>query len=293
MLIILIPMMLLCLSWALAELSKIEILTFTRTVTIIILSIIVLSTGISTIQKVKSHRIILKKNLAGDTFYGFTPDLKNYLAISRWASENVPENVKIGARKASMSFVYGNGREFYPIYKVPFTATNEILDSVSTLNQTSIFVNDLDLKNKPRDQLFHMKKNLSAVIAFYDAVYSMFLFNSRSIADSMVNILNVPAIYGVEQFRSTMEEEMRKSTTAFVPDRILNELKENNVHYLIDASLRVNPLEKSDRQINTVRRYIIAISSKYPGIFILVKQIGEKDKEPAWLFKIDYEKYNL
>jgi len=289
--IIMIPLLLLSISWALAELGKFEILVFTKAITIIFLALIFSSTGIHTIRKVKNHRAILKRNLAGDTFYGFTPDMRNYLAISQWAAENIPENVKIGARKASMSFVYGNGREFYPIYKVPFTATHEILDSVRILNQTAIFINDLDLKKKSRGPLLYMKKNLSAVIAFNDAVYSMFTFKSSTVADSLIKILSVPAIHGVDQFRVTMADELRKSTTAFVPDRLLNELKANNVHYLIDASLRNNPLEKSDKQINTVKRYMIAIISKYPGIFTMVKQIGDNDDEPAWLFKINYDKY--
>ncbi len=57
------------------------------------------------------------------------------------------------------------------------------------------------------------------------------------------------------------------------------------------ASLRMNPNMKTNRTINTIRRYLYYIEIKYFNLFTVVKQIGEKDDEPepAQLIKINYE----
>lgn len=61
---------------------------------------------------------IVKKNLAGDIFYGYTPDWQNFLKCSRWCADSLPQNTLVASRKAPMSFVYGNGKKFFPIYSV-------------------------------------------------------------------------------------------------------------------------------------------------------------------------------
>lgn len=61
---------------------------------------------------------VLKKNLAGDAYYGYTPDWENYLRLSAWSADSLPENSLVACRKAPMSFVYGKGREFFPVYTV-------------------------------------------------------------------------------------------------------------------------------------------------------------------------------
>jgi hypothetical protein len=70
------------------------------------------------------------------------------------------------------------------------------------------------------------------------------------------------------------------------PDTLYNLLKEKEVKYVIMASLRRNPKEKSKYTINTVQRYLSTIERKYPGTFVKVHQEGTS--EPAYLFKIQY-----
>jgi hypothetical protein len=85
---------------------------------LIFIVMIVASSLMVTTRKSASNFPVLKKNLAGDVFHGYTNDWQNYLKMSRWCSENLPEGSYVAARKAPMSFVYGNGMKFFPVYNV-------------------------------------------------------------------------------------------------------------------------------------------------------------------------------
>ncbi|WP_291855077.1 hypothetical protein [Marinilabilia sp.] len=73
------------------------------------------------------------------------------------------------------------------------------------------------------------------------------------------------------------------------PDTLLMKLYQRDVTHIMVASLRKNPRIKSGQVINTIHRYMSAISKKYPNAFILKKQIGSDEK--AWLFEIDYNNF--
>jgi hypothetical protein len=70
---------------------------------------------------------VVTKNLKGDIYYGYTPDWENYLKLSAWCADSLPQTSLVACRKAPMSFVYGKGKHFYPIYSVIArdTATNQ------------------------------------------------------------------------------------------------------------------------------------------------------------------------
>ena len=61
---------------------------------------------------------VVSKNLKGDIYYGYTPDWENYLRLSEWCADSLPKTSLVACRKAPMSFVYGKGKHFYPIYSV-------------------------------------------------------------------------------------------------------------------------------------------------------------------------------
>ncbi|MGP8216989.1 MAG: hypothetical protein ACLQQ4_15585 [Bacteroidia bacterium] len=81
----------------------------------------------ATLSKAKKNMPILKKNLEGDILYGYTPDWVNYLKMSRWCADSLPKDANIAARKAPMSFIYANGKEFFPVYKVYSTNADSLL----------------------------------------------------------------------------------------------------------------------------------------------------------------------
>jgi len=71
------------------------------------------------------------------------------------------------------------------------------------------------------------------------------------------------------------------------PDKLLEDLKKNQVRYVIMASLRKYPNRKTKYTINTVKRYLYYIQQKYPNALQLVHRIGQD--EQAYLFRINYQ----
>jgi hypothetical protein len=86
-------------------------------------AIIILFTSsvfISSVHRSAANIPVLKKNLSGDIYYGYTPDWANFLKMSRWCADSLPADAVVASRKAGMSFIYGKGKEFFPITKVLF-----------------------------------------------------------------------------------------------------------------------------------------------------------------------------
>lgn len=80
--------------------------------------LICISLLLSSFKRGATNLPIVKKNLAGDMYYGYTPDWQNFLKCSRWCADSLPESAFVASRKAPMSFVYGKGKKFFPIYSV-------------------------------------------------------------------------------------------------------------------------------------------------------------------------------
>lgn len=110
----------------------------------------------STIKKAKENLPILDKNLHGDIYYGYTPDWVNYLKLSQWC-ENLPKDSLVACRKAPMSSIYANGREFFPVYNVDSVHENNA-DSVISLFKRNhvryILLSKLRLNPSSPDQGF-------------------------------------------------------------------------------------------------------------------------------------------
>lgn len=60
----------------------------------------------------KSKITSLKKNLAGDIYYGYTPDWENFLKMSKYCADSLPDSSVVLSRKPAMSFLYGDGKKF-------------------------------------------------------------------------------------------------------------------------------------------------------------------------------------
>lgn len=85
------------------------------------LSLAVLVSGsvvLSSFKRGFANVPIIKRNLQGDKFYGYTPDWQNFLKCSEWCADNLGDSALVASRKAPMSFVYGKGKKFFPVYSV-------------------------------------------------------------------------------------------------------------------------------------------------------------------------------
>lgn len=102
---------------------------------VLLLIIMFVPTFSNTTDKVQNKLPDLKKNMRGDIYHGYTPDWVNYLKMCEWAAKNVPEDVKIAARKPSMAFIFsGNSREFHGIYRIKTEDPDELLNKLREKN---------------------------------------------------------------------------------------------------------------------------------------------------------------
>lgn len=83
-----------------------------------IVLIVCVSMLMSSFKRGSKNLPIVQKNLKGDLYFGYTPDWQNFLKCSRWCADSLPSNSFVASRKAPMSFVYANGKKFFPVYSV-------------------------------------------------------------------------------------------------------------------------------------------------------------------------------
>lgn len=76
------------------------------------------SVALSSVKRGFKNLPIVQKNLKGDKYFGYTQDWQNFLKCSEWCADNLNETTLVASRKAPMSFVYGKGKKFFPIYSV-------------------------------------------------------------------------------------------------------------------------------------------------------------------------------
>lgn len=89
-----------------------------QSIYMVIIGIISISVILSSFKRGSENLPIVKKNLAGNIYYGYTPDWQNFLKCSEWCADSLSQNTLVASRKAPMSFVYGKGKKFFPIYSV-------------------------------------------------------------------------------------------------------------------------------------------------------------------------------
>ncbi|MFN8254261.1 MAG: hypothetical protein U0W24_01145 [Bacteroidales bacterium] len=93
----------------------------------LVLVILFFSTINTSMDKIKEHQKVFKEHLKGNITAGMTPDWVNFIKMSKWAAENIPQDKVIASRKPSISFIY-TGRRFYGIYKVDSTDPDTLLN---------------------------------------------------------------------------------------------------------------------------------------------------------------------
>lgn len=289
MIIVFIPLLLITLTWTFGAISRYKSLTILKFIPIILLTLITFkSFGISA-RKASQHQKVLSKNLSGNRYYGFTTDWVNYLKMSAWAARKVEADIQIASRKPAMSFIYGNGREFYPMYRLPIQYADSVMADVESSPMKAYFIKETELRKQTAQIFYAFKSNMLAGISVDNVLYGVYLIPEEQVAaieQALDQTTSLVAIKGADDFRAKVLATANK-TTAVIPDDLLNRLRENNVQYLIVGSLRVNPKMKTDRTINTVARYIAGIQLKYPSIAKQVHQIGTNENEPARLYKIE------
>jgi len=226
---------------------------------------------------------------------GLTPDWKNYLKASEWASKNLDKDAIVACRKPSISFVYGNGRNFYGIMQLPNYSTDVFFRNWMNDESSYFLFNYADFSGKQLtpDLYNTLKGNMLAMLFVGDSVFFVDKVDAsiREPFSSGLKTAGLPYFSSVSTFKSAIGDD--KVMKLYYPDSLLTQLQNAGVTHILSANLRRNTALKDGLIINTVERFMAFIQEKYPLIFSKASQIGDDTNEPATIFKIEYEKYGL
>lgn len=242
-----------------------------------ILLVVLLMTEVKRLSgKVKETTRITNK------YYGLTPDWINYIQASEWAAIQLPREAVIGCRKPSISFVYGQGRNFYGIMNVPTASAGEFLEVWKERPEEYAVILQSELeKPLPAASIKTFRTHLEAYYFTNNQGY----FVIKGEAEVMTDFKHQLELAGI---KTTDSLSLREKDFVVYPDVLLGKLKEHSVDYIITANLRSDPTRKTQRTINTVERYLRYISQKYPQLFVKIAQIGKDNDEPASVWQVDY-----
>jgi len=224
---------------------------------------------------------------------GLTPDWKHYLQASEWAAKNLPADAVVACRKPSISFIYGKGREFYSIMKVPSFDSEQFFKNWKQQNTPYTVFRYTDLTGKQLTSSIYsaIKNNYEAQLFIGESFYIIDRFpdSTRSRLYGELAQANIRYITS----RDTLENLVNVSKQPPVliyPDSLLIPLMQNNVTHVLTANLRRNSVQKDGMIINTVERYMAYIQDKYPDFMTPVQKIGSDDDEPAVIYQLNYQR---
>ncbi len=294
MVVIYIPMMLILMAWGIQQLAKRKGFSFLAIVLPLLMVLIFFKVLGQTTDRMKANRKVLAKNLSGNMYYGFTPDWQNFLLMSQWVGEHIPDTAVVASRKPSMSFIYSKGRDFYGMYRFPSEEPAKLVNELKARVGDMVVIPNADFdRNLPPAVRMSLKSAAVAYVAEGNTLYG--LYETNEPVGSMLKQAGTD--YKIPTFTTdsllNRVKVSPQSCFAVSPDSLVNGLKKNKVSYVIVASLRANPNMNTGNIINNIQRYLYFVEQKYPGILTLVHQIGADAEEPAWLYQLNYNTYHL
>ena len=94
---------------------------------------------VGTKQSIDENYPILKANLGGNEFAGFTEDWANYLRASVWIKTQLPmQQTGIICRKPELFLLYAGNYEVYGTYKIDQTNPDSIIVKWKSLKMTHL-----------------------------------------------------------------------------------------------------------------------------------------------------------
>lgn len=263
--------------------------------------VLVFSSFKRVMNKVKDQSETIAHNLQGDLLYGFTPDWINFIRMSQYAAQNLPDSVNIGCRKPSISFVYTN-RRFYGLYNLPTIPLDSLVAKLSRYGNKYYLVRAQDWEKLIPMQADYMawqadnmgyltanqKDDKGNSVATY--IFEVYKESDDAERNKRMETGGLVAARDIEllqnEFRKIEEQNKGHEIEISVidPDDLLKRLHDNNVDFIVDARLRKFEAQKTEYTINTIQRYLFYIQRKYPDKVKLIHRIG--DDEEAYLYQI-------
>jgi len=242
---------------------------------------------VNTISKAAENIPVLSENISGDKYYGFTQDWINYLKLSTWCADNLPKDAIIGCRKPTMSFIYGNGKDFRGIYQCPFFPVDSFLRAAKKMPAILVIREDEIRSKLSRENQLILRKNFWAIIMKNNIGFGIIPLNSFNKNYLISKVAQFRIFHSFSYDTLGYFTKYSKSVVAY-PDSLLNIFHSMKLEYIIDAKINGGAFDGNKQFfINTVKRYISLIAQKYPSLFELVRVEGKT--YPASLYKIHWE----
>ena len=241
---------------------------------------LILSTTGEAMKQVGKHKTYRSQLMKGNSLHGFSPDWKNYIQMSQWIGENLPEGEVVACRKPEISQIYGN-RPFHGVYSVPKITCDSLLNRMAQESFELVGI-DMSAFQKNNDFVTFYSQNIPAIIGILEHNgYPILLFNKqKSIGSDAI----ASEVADVTEY---IKKNKDNGISVVDIDLLYNSLKDGKVGYVMKANLRLNPAQNTGDIITTVYRYMYYVSLKYPNIEGETIHV-EGASEPATLIKLNY-----
>jgi hypothetical protein len=167
-----------------------------RAKTLIVFSIIGLTLAniVGTKQSIDENYPILKANLGGNQFAGFTEDWANYLRASVWIKTQLPmQQTGIICRKPELFLLYAGNYEVYGAYKIDQTNPDSIVAKWKSLKMTHLLYDNFQWTST-------LRRYVQPVAETYPQIFEM-VHQEGSQYPSYIFRLHYDAITGTSALR--------------------------------------------------------------------------------------------
>jgi len=227
----------------------------------------------------------------GDRFYGHTPDWKNYFSACEWIGTHLSEkDGRIACRKPQIAALLAKEDNFYGIYEVPAYScaglTGKLLD-----NGQHFVAMDMEkfFRYRVPEQITRAMVDAYAGVIMKNSELSglqLFSFSNTEIYSKIVEAnKQLNFIYPLQSLL-----EVKNGFSVSFADSLLQDLRRNNVNYILLANLRVYKEKRTEEVLSSVHNYMTTIRIKYPEIFEQIYQTGLETQEPATVYRLNYSR---
>ena len=168
----------------------------TRAKTLIVIAIVglMLANIVGAKQSIDENLPILKANLGGNEFAGFTEDWTNYLRASVWIKSQLPiQSTGIICRKPELFLLYAGNYNVYGTYKIDQTNPDSIIAKWKSLNMTHLLYDNFQWTST-------LRRYIQPVAEKYPQMFEM-LHQEGSPYPSYVFRLNYNAITDINKLQ--------------------------------------------------------------------------------------------
>jgi len=180
LIILMVPFMILILIYAFHELLNVFKKRYLGMAVYALITLLVFSNVQNSLSKVDI--LSMKKNLRGERYHGYTTDWVNYLKMSEWVSENLPEDQYVAVRKQTMSIIFSGGRDFFSIARVPSNDADTLLNRLKERGVTHVVM--ATLRRNPKEKTEYTINTVRRYLSIIEQKYPGTFYKVHQIGGS-------------------------------------------------------------------------------------------------------------